>query len=203
MKRTVLAAIVAFAAASGASAATYQIDAAHSSVGFKIRHLVGKTSGRFDKFEGSFAHAPGKPQEWKAVAMIDAASINTADAKRDAHLRNADFFDVDKCPKLEFKSTKASVGKSGKGKLEGELTMHCMTKPVKLDLEITGPTPDPWGNQRIGVTAIGTLNRKDWGIVYNKALDKGGLMLGEDVQLELEIEGIYKAEQAPAEAKKN
>lgn len=202
MNRAILAGFFALVAVSPAAAATYQIDAAHSAVGFKIRHLVGKASGRFDKFEGSFEHTPGKPQEWKALASIDAASINTADAKRDAHLRNEDFFDVAKCPKLEFKSTKASLGKNGKGKLEGELTMHCVTKPVKLDLEITGPSSDPWGNQRIGVTAIGTLNRKDWGIVYNNTLDKGGLVLGEDVRLELEIEGVAKGEQ-PAEAKKN
>lgn len=201
MNRTLVAGLLGLAFAAPAAAKTYQIDAAHSSVEFRIRHLVGKTAGRFDKFEGSFDFTPGKPQDWKATATIDAASINTANAKRDDHLRNEDFFDVAKCPKLEFKSKKASLGKDGKGKLEGELTMHCVTKPVKLDLEITGPTKDPWGGERVGVTATGKVNRKDWGISYNKVLDAGGLMLGEDVQFQLEIEGIHKAEEN-AEAKK-
>lgn len=192
MIRRILSGMLVLVIAAPAAAATYSIDGSHSAVGFRIKHLVGKVSGRFEKFEGTFDHTPGKAQDWKANAVIEAASINTANAKRDDHLRNEDFFDVAKCPKIEFTSKKATLGKNGKGKLEGDLTMHCVTKPVTLDLEITGPTDDPWGNKRVGVTATGKLNRREFGIVYNKTLDKGGLMLGEDVMLELEIEGIAK-----------
>lgn len=192
MKRTFNAAFVALALAAPAFAATYEIDESHSSVGFRIRHLVGKVSGRFEKFAGTFDFTEGKPQDWSATASIDAASINTANSKRDDHLRNEDFFDVAKCPKIEFRTKKVTATKGGKAKLHGELTMHCATKPVVLDLEINGVTTDPWGNDRVGVTAAGKLNRKDFGISYNKVLDKGGLMLGEEVQLELEIEGVAK-----------
>lgn len=188
MKRLALS-VVLFAAAASLRAETFQIDPQHSKVMFRIRHLVGKVSGRFNKFEGTFDYEKGNPKAWKASAKIDAASIDTAIDKRDTHLRTADFLDVEKCPKIEFTSTKAASVKGDKAKLLGDLTLHCVTKPVALDLEIGGVIKDPWGNTRAGATATGTVKRKDFGIVWNKTLDAGGLMLGDDVEISLEIEG--------------
>ena len=170
----------------------YEIDASHSQVGFRIRHLVGKVPGRFTKFSGTVEFTPGKPETWKATASIDPASINTDNEKRDGHLRSPDFFDVEKHPEMSFKSVKVAGFKGDKAKLHGELTMHGVTKPVVLDLELGGTTKDPWGNTRAGFTATGTINRKDFGIVWNKALDADGLMLGEEVSISLEVEAVLK-----------
>lgn len=172
---------------------TYEIDASHSQVGFRIKHLVGKVPGRFTKFSGTVEYAPGKPESWKVAATIDPASINTDNEKRDGHLRSEDFFDVAKYPEMSFKSTKVTGVKGETAKLHGELTMHGVTKAVVLDLEIGGTTKDPWGNTRAGFTAVGTINRKDFGIIYNKVLDNGGLMLGEEVAISLDIEAVLKA----------
>lgn len=174
-------------------AETYEIDASHSQVGFRIKHLVGKVSGRFTGFSGTIEYTPGKPASWKVDAKIDPATINTDNEKRDEHLKAPDFFDVAKHPEMSFKSTKVSAVKGDAAKLHGDLTMHGVTKPVVLDLEVTGTTKDPWGNIRTGFTATGKINRKDFGIVYNKTLDTGGLMLGEEVAVSLDIEAVLKA----------
>ncbi|OGR91368.1 MAG: hypothetical protein A2V88_16785 [Elusimicrobia bacterium RBG_16_66_12] len=180
-----------------ARAATYEIDAAHSQVAFRIRHLVGKVPGRFTAFSGAVSYEPGKPETWTVAARIDPASINTDNVKRDEHLRAPDFFDTAKCPEMAFKSVKVTDAKGAAAKLHGLLTMHCVTKPVVLDLELGGVGKDPWGGQRAGFTARTLLNRKDFGIVFNKVLDNGGLMLGEDVEVVIDIEAAAKAE-APA-----
>lgn len=185
-------------AACSADAATFKIDSAHSSIEFTVRHFVSKVTGRFKTFSGSFEHVEGRPSAWSASAEIDPASVDTGVAKRDAHLRNPDFFDVERCPKMGFKSTKVE-DVEGKIKMHGELTLHCVTKPVVLDLEFNGIMEDPWGNQRAGASASGTLNRKDWDVDYNMPLKTGGLMLGEDILFKIEIAGI--AEAAPAKAK--
>lgn len=192
----ILSAVLAVAAPA-ARAESYEIDPTHSQIGFKVRHLVSKTPGRFTKFSGSIEYTPGKPASWKVTAEIDPASINTDHEKRDAHLKSADFFDVEKCKTMTFKSTKVVAGKDST-KLHGELTMHCVTKPVVLDLEVGGTTKDPWGNDKAGFTATGKLKRKDFEIVWNKTLDAGGVMLGEDVEISIEIE----ANQKKAEEKK-
>ncbi len=187
-----LAAVLAVAAPA-VRAETYEIDASHSQVGFRIRHLVGKVPGRFTSFSGTVDYTAGKPKSWKVDATIDPASINTDNAKRDGHLKAADFFDVEKHPTLTFKSTKVTNVKGDAAKLHGDLTIHGVTKPVVLDLEIGGTTKDPWGNTRSGFSATGTINRKDFGIVWNKTLDAGGVMLGDDVALSLDIEAVLKA----------
>lgn len=196
-----LAALFAVAAPA-VRAEIYEIDPVHSSVGFRIRHLVGKVPGRFTKFAGTISYEPGKPETWRAEARIDANSINTDNEKRDGHLKTPDFFDTAKCPEIVFKSTKVVAVKNGAAKLHGQLTMHCVTKPVILDLEIGGAAMDPWGNARAGFSAAGTLNRKDFGIVWNKILDSGGLMLGEDVAISLDIEAGAKPAKKAADAKK-
>lgn len=181
MRKAAMAALLALAVP--AAAETYRIDPAHSSVTFKIRHFVSKVAGRFKKFDGSFDYEAGKPATWKAEATIDAASIDTDNERRDNHLRTPDFFDVDRCPKIEFKSAKVEKGKDGKTKLKGDLTMHCVTRPVTLGLEVSEPLGD-----KIGAEAHGRVNRKDFGLIWNKALDKGGTMLGDDVDISIDLE---------------
>jgi polyisoprenoid-binding protein YceI len=202
--RTLLALVIAVAVVPALRAEVYDIDPAHSSLGFRIKHLVGKVPGRFTKFGGTVSYEPGKPETWKADAKIDASSINTDNEKRDGHLKSPDFFDVAKCPDITFKSTKVTDVKGDSAKLQGDLTMHCVTKPVVLDLEIGGTTKDPWGNARAGFTATGKINRKDFDIVWNKTLDSGGYMLGEDVTISLDIEAGVKPkdDKKPAKAAK-
>lgn len=198
--RHLLAAAFIAVAASVVHADTYEIDGSHSEVGFKVKHLVGRVPGRFKKFSATIEYTPGKPESWKVDAKIDPASIDTANEKRDGHLRSADFFDVEKFPEMSFKSTKVTDVKGDAAKLTGDLTMHGVTKSVTLDLEIGGTTKDPWGNAKAGFAAKGKINRKDFGIVWNKTLDTGGLMLGEDIDVSLEIEAQAVAAK-PAEKK--
>ena len=159
--------------------------------------MTGKVAGRFTKFTGSFTYDAKNPKAWTADAAIDASSINTDNEKRDGHLKSPDFFDVAKFPELTFKSTKIADVKAGHAKLYGDLTMHGVTKAVVLDLEIGGVDKDPWGNDTAGFTATGTINRKDYGIVWNKALDSGGLLVGENVEIVLEVSGTAKKPEAP------
>jgi polyisoprenoid-binding protein YceI len=192
MKKTMAGLLAVAFSTAPLAAETFKIDPNHSQIMFRIRHLVGRVTGRFTKFEGSFDYEATKPRAWKAQATIEAASIDTTVEKRDSHLRSPDFFNVEKCPSMEFKSAqvvKADL-KAGKAKLQGELTIHCVTRPVVLDLEIGGVANDPWGNKRAGAIATGRINRKDFGIIWNKALDAGGVVLGEEVDIILEIEGI-------------
>ena len=201
--RNILTLIAVLAVAAPAlRAEVYEIDSAHSQVGFRVKHLVGKVPGRFTKFSGTIDYAAGKPESWKVDATINPASINTDNEKRDGHLKTADFFDVEKFPAMSFKSTKVTDVKGESAKLHGDLTMHGVTKPVVLDLEIGGTTKDPWGNAKAGFSATGTINRKDFGIVWNKTLDAGGLMLGEDVAISLDIEAGVKPADAPAKGAK-
>lgn len=195
----ILLAVAALTVLSSAARATeYEIDAAHTEIGFKAKHVVGKVPGRFTKFSGSFTYDAKNPKAWKATATIDPASINTDNEKRDGHLKSPDFFDVAKCPEMSFKSTKVTDVKGDHAKLAGDLTMHCVTKPVVLDLEIGGADKDPWGNATASFTASAKLNRKDWGIVWNKSLDSGGVLVGETVEIVLEVTGNAKPADAPA-----
>lgn len=191
--RHILAVAVLILSSSALRAETYDIDASHSQVGFRVKHLVGKVPGRFTKFSGTIDFTPGKPETWKVDATIDPASINTDNEKRDGHLKAPDFFDVAKYPDMSFKSTKVTDVKGETAKLHGDLTMHGVTKPVVLVLELGGTTKDPWGNQKAGFSATGKVNRKEFGIVWNKTLDAGGLMLGEDVEVSIDVEAQVKA----------
>ena len=196
MRRILLSAIAAawLCAAPSASATTYAIDKDHSTVSFKIRHLFSKVQGTFGDFAGTFDYDPGQPAQWHAEATIQAASINTNTPKRDEHLRSADFFDVAKHPAIIFKSTEITDATEAGAKLHGVLTMHGVEKPVTLELAIHGAGKDPWGNLRSGFTATTKLNRTEFGIIWNKALETGDVLLGDDVEITLEIEGIVKAQ---------
>ncbi|MBI5624325.1 MAG: YceI family protein [Elusimicrobia bacterium] len=171
---------------------SFTIDPDHSSVGFRIRHLVGRVPGKFTRFSGSFSGKRSDPGTWKTEAKIDAGSIDTGVVKRDEHLRSADFLDTAKCPEISFVSKKAFGAAKTTAKLKGELTLHCVTKPVVLDLESDGTAKDPRGDLRAGVTARAKINRKDYGIVFNQVLDTGGTLLGDEVEITIDVEGVAR-----------
>ena len=192
MKKTLAVFFSALFLSSSAWAATYSVDTDHSTVSFKIKHLLSKVQGQFNKFEGTFDFEPGKPETWTASGTIQVDSIDTNVAERDKHLKGPDFFDVEKFPVIEFKTTAVKEATETGAKVEGVLKMHGIEKPVVLDVTIGGVAKDPWGNTRAAFSATTKLNRKDFGINWNKTLDAGGLLLGEDIDVTLEIEGIEK-----------
>lgn len=171
-------------------AAEYEIDGSHSSAQFAVRHMmVSNVRGEFEKVSGTLNLNEKDVTRSTVEATIDATTINTRDAKRDEHLKSADFFDVQKYPTITFKSTK--VEKAGKGKLKvtGNLTLRGVTKPVVLDVEgPTAPVKDPWGNTKIGASATTRINRQEFGLKWNKALEAGGVLVGDDVKIALDLE---------------
>src|SRR3989344_8574923 len=175
-----------------AQAATYKVDPDHSTVSFKIRHLFSNVQGTFNKFEGTIDYEPWKPDTWKTSGTIDAASINTNVEQRDKHLRSTDFFEVEKYPTLVFKSGAVKEAAATTAKLEGVLTMHGVEKPVVLDVAIHGVGKDPWGNVRAGFTATTKINRKEFGLNWNETLETGQLLVGEEVMITIEAEGILQ-----------
>jgi len=193
MKIVALTALVLVALAAGAQAATYAIDAGHSSVSFKVKHMmVSNVRGAFTEFEGSFDFDPEAPKSAKVTAVIQMASVNTNDEKRDEHLRSADFFDVANHPTMEFESTKVESKGGEEYVLHGKLTLNGVTKSVELDVEFNGVVLDPWGNTRAGFEAEGEIDRKDFGITWSKNMDGGGLVVGDTVKIELEIEAVLR-----------
>lgn len=169
----------------------YQIDSAHSSAQFTVRHMmISNVRGDFTKVSGSIAYDPADAANSTVEATIDAASIDTRDAQRDGHLKSADFFDVEKYPTLTFRST-AIAADHGEWKVTGDLTIHGVTRETVLRVE--GPTPeakDPWGNARIGATATAKINRKDFGLTWNAALEAGGVLVGDEIKIAIEVEAI-------------
>jgi len=171
-------------------ATTYRIDQDHTTVSFKIRHLFAYVRGTFNQFEGTFAYVSDHPEQWKAAATIQAASIDTRVEKRDHHLRSKDFFDVEQFPTITFTSTEVTDATATGAKLNGLLTIHGAQKPVILDLVIHGVGKDPWGNVRAGFTATTMMNRKDFGLIWNQVLESGQLLVGEEVEITLDVEGV-------------
>ena len=166
---------------------TWAIDLSHSSVNFKVKHLgLGRTRGRFTQYEGTVEVAEN-PIDTTVAVTIDAASVDSHDAGRDEHLRSADFFDVANHPSLTFRSTGVRGGGES-WKLDGELTIAGVTKPVTLDVAYEGVTVDPWGGTRAGFTATTQVNREDFGLTWNAALEAGGFLVGKTVTIELEVE---------------
>ena len=180
-----------FLVPAAAEAATWEIDPSHSNVQFKVRHFFTKVGGEFNTFSGTIEFDPKKPENLSVAVTIDPASVDTNNEKRDWHLRSEDFFWVEEHPEMTFTSTKATQ-KDGKLWVEGMLNMRGVEKPVTLEAEFLGAGPDAWGGTRAGFTATGKLNRKDFGINWNKTLDTGA-MLGDEVEIILEIEAIQKA----------
>ena len=174
-------------------AETYTIDPMHSSVQFKIKHVIGKVVGHFDKFTGTFSYEEGKPQSWTAQAAIEPASVNTGIDKRDTHLRSPDFFEVTKYTTLTFKSTGVTDVQGNTAKLHGDLTIHGVTKPVILDLVIEGLAKDPMsktGKMRAGAEATGHIDRSD----FNVGPSTGALagMVAHDVEITIDVEGVQQ-----------
>ena len=194
MKRIVtvscmIAVVLEFAVA--AHAADWKIDGSHTNVGFSVSHIFTSVQGRFDRFDGTVVFDPKEPESAVVRATVDAASINTNNAKRDKHLRSDDFFDVEKHPTLSFESTGGVTEiKENRGKLAGNLTIHGVTKPVVFDVTFRGQGKDPWGNVRAGFAARLNINRKDYGLNWNEVLETGGLLVGEEVEIQIDVEGI-------------
>lgn len=179
--------------------ATYKIDAAHSSAHFLVRHMmITNVRGTFAKVEGTVVYDPDNIAESSIEAVIDATSIQTMDAQRDAHLRSADFLNVESFPLITFKSKSVAASGDGDLKVTGDLTIHGVSKEVIL--EVDGPTAeakDPFGNVRLGASAKTKIKRSDFGLTWNAALETGGFLVGDDVRIELEI-SLIRSEAATA-----
>lgn len=174
--------------------ARWKIDASHTLVEFAVRHLMISTvKGRFAQVEGTITADPDRLTEAQVQVSIDTASIDTRDEQRDAHLRSADFFDVEKFPKMTF--TSREIKSKGDNRLEvvGDLTIRDVTRPVTLDATFEGRVKDPWGNERIGFSAAGELDRRDFGLTWNTALEAGGVLVGDKVKIHLEVEAVKES----------
>jgi polyisoprenoid-binding protein YceI len=177
----------------------WALDPTHSELGFKIKHLmITNVSGNFNKFDVQVESKGDDFENANVSATIDAASINTNNVQRDEHLRNADFFEVATHPNIIFKSTKVEKRDDENYVLYGNLTIKDKTLPVKLDVEYGGIAKDPWGNYRAGFTLSGKINRKDFGITYNAALETGGVVLGEELKINAELQVLKQVQHEPA-----
>jgi polyisoprenoid-binding protein YceI len=188
MKTFLLAASLLIAPA--AVAVDLQVDPAHSTATFAIKHMMVSTvRGNFGKVSGTVNYDPKDATRSSANIQIDPSSIDTRNEKRDTHLKSADFFDVQKCPEMNFKSTRVEKAGDKHYKVTGDLTMHCTTKPVTLDVEgLNGPVKGPQGANLYAATATGKISRNEFGLKWNKALEAGGVTVGDDVQLTVELE---------------
>lgn len=174
-------------------AAKYKIDSEHSQVLFKVKHLgISNVTGRFNNFTGSFDYDPDNVKASSAEATIEVESVDTDNKERDDHLRSDDFFSAGKHPLMSFKSKGISNVNGESFKLTGDLTINGVTKPVTLDVEVGGVATDPWGATRAAFEASTKINRKDFGLNWNKLLETGGLVVGDEVKITLEIEGVQE-----------
>ena len=192
MKKFVLTlAISLIAAGAFAAPESFSVDKVHSQATFTIRHMMSKVTGKFDDFSGNVNLDREKPAASSVEFAIKTASVDTGVADRDKHLRSADFFDAEKNPEITFKSdTVEPSGKQNVYNVTGNLTMRGVTKKVTLPVEFLGFMKDPWGNERAGFSIDTTLNRKDYGINWNKALDNGGFLLADDVAISINLETV-------------
>jgi polyisoprenoid-binding protein YceI len=170
---------------------TYAIDPTHSAVHFSVRHMMlSNVRGEFTKVAGTIEFDPQAPAHSSIAATIDAASINTRDEGRDGHLKSADFLDVEKFPSITFRSKQISLH-GDEAKVTGDLTIHGVTREITLDVEgTTAEIKDPWGKHRVGTSATAKLSRKDFGLTWNAALETGGVMVGDEVKITIEVEAV-------------
>ena len=178
--------------APAAAATTWNIDSVHSSAQFKVKHMmISNVKGEFTTITGSLKYDEENIANSRVDASIDATTISTRDPQRDAHLKSADFFDVEKYPALTFKSTQVSKKVDGELSVAGDLTIHGITKNVVFEVEgPSAPAKDPWGNTRVGLSASTRINRKDFGLTWNAALETGGILVGEEVSITLDVQFI-------------
>jgi polyisoprenoid-binding protein YceI len=170
---------------------SWQIDTAHTHVGFSVKHMMVSTvRGQFKQYSGSLELDTKDFSRSKFAGEVEVASIDTGNADRDAHLRTNDFFDAASHPKITFKSTKIEAKSEGQYVVHGDLTIRGVTKPLALDVEFHGTSKSPYGKTLAGFSASGSLNRKDFGVSFNAALETGGVVVSEKVKLELEVEAV-------------
>jgi polyisoprenoid-binding protein YceI len=169
---------------------TFQIDKAHSEAAFQVRHLITKVRGRFSEFEGAVQFDGSAPERSSVALTIHTASIDTNQADRDVHLRSDDFFGVERFPALTFVSTGMTKTGAGAYDVEGDLTIRDVTKRVTLPVTFLGTAKDPWGQERIAFETELTINRKDFGLMWNAALETGGFLVGDDVKISASVQAI-------------
>ncbi len=173
---------------------TWNIDTTHSNIAFSVRHMVfSKVRGRFDSWTGTINLSDDELSESSVEVEIEAASLNTGTADRDTHLRGADFFDVEQFPILRFTSTKVEKLEGDNYRLHGELSIRDATHPVVLEGTISGRATDPWGNQRVAFAATTSILRSDFGLKWNQVLEAGGVLIGDRIDIELEIQAVQAA----------
>jgi polyisoprenoid-binding protein YceI len=167
----------------------WNIDGSHSEVGFSVRHMmISKVRGSFEQFAGVAEFDPNAIEQGSIVVEIDAASINTRDENRDGHLRSGDFFDAENFPTLTFRSTSVEAHPSGGYDVHGQLTIKDVTRPVTLEADFTEPVPDPFGGIRLGVSANTQIDRREFGLEWNQALETGGVLVGENVSITIDAQ---------------
>ena len=169
---------------------TYHIDKAHSEVTFQVRHLLTKVRGRFSEFNGIIDFDEEQPERSSAEVTVQAATVDTNERDRDTHLRSADFFDVEHFPTLTFGSRRIVPKGGGAFELQGDLTIHGVTRQVAFDVQLLGKAKDPWGNERIAFEAETVVNRKDYGLNWNAVLETGSFLVGDEVKINLSIQAI-------------
>ena len=169
---------------------TYTVDKSHSEATFQVRHLMGRVRGRFTDFEGTIQADQENPARSSVTVTIQAASIDTSQPDRDVHLRSADFFKVEEFPTLTFQSTSVSPAGPDTYTVVGDLTIHGVTRSIAVPITFLGTGADPWGHQRAGFEAEFTVNRKDFGLTWNAALETGGFLVGDEVRISLSFEAI-------------
>ena len=179
----------------------WQIDTAHTSIDFSARHMmISKVRGRFERFSGTVNLDEQNPQNTRVDVTIDAVSINTREEQRDGHLRGADFLNVEQYPEIRFVSTKVERTGNATAKLHGDLTIRDVTRPVVLDVEYVGQSKSPWGTTNYGFEGRTKLNRKEWGLTWNVALETGGWLVSEEIGVDIQIELVKVPEQQPETA---
>jgi len=181
---------------------TYSFDKAHTNVGFQVRHIYTNVSGKFTDFAGTIQVDRAKPESSTVEFTIQAASIDTSEQRRDQHLRSADFFDVANHPTITFKSTSIKANGKDSWLVTGDFTMHGVTKSIVLPVTLLGEGKDPMGNEKMGLETGLTLNRKDYGLNWNRALETGGVLVGEEVKVQIAIEANKAKPPQPAPASK-
>lgn len=194
MSRILVALVLTIAVPLAASADTWQIDTGHTSIGFTVRHMtISSVRGQFNKFAGTITVKGNNPASASIDVTVDTASIDTRSPDRDADLKSSNFLDVAKYPTMTFKSKKIEAVGGGKYKVIGDLTLHGVTKPVTLVVDVPGPPiKDPWGNMRAGASATAKISRKAFGLTWNKLIEAGGAVVGDEVSISIDVEAVKK-----------